>query len=420
MPADAFIAIGISKGPSGISIKMNLFLTKDQKLLSQEQVTEYQRFDVESVKKQAQFMVDNLLKKIPYSGVITSRQGTRVTVNLGRQDGITPDQVLTVIQIIKVTRHPKFNFIVSTEKEVLGKIKLLKVDDTLSFGRIVTEKETGSIQANAKIAGLDSVTYANTDTLSDSQDSAEALAQTPEGQVSFGSNPTSWLPQRKPTFGMVGARLGIGMFNENVKETQSMNAKDPYYPMIALEGEVWLTPTWSMHASIRQGVISTDNPRSAGSPSELSHSLSAYDFLMGYNMRLGSVVNAPKVEALFGFSTYRLYVDESTPAGLTTKTYSGIKLGVGGAYPIGPDSPYSVGANLFFTFQTKLKESPSISGSGDHTVNNFGGYVDKQMTINLKARFALDFELYSSDFKGSVSSSSQKHTTFSTGLYYLF
>jgi len=418
--ADAFVSTSVVKGPAGITIKMSLFLKSDQKLLAQESLIGSKQLDVEAVKRNSADLINKLLKKIPYTGLVLSRQGNRVTVNLGRRDGLVADQVLTVIQIIKLNRHPKFNFLVSTEKEVIGKVRILKVDETLSFGRIVSEKESGAIQLHAKLTGMDDVVYSNVDSYTEGEDGVTALQDRPEGKITFGENPISWLPQRKPTFGSVGARIGIGRFAENVKTTDTLDASAPIYPSVSLEGEVWLTPVWSIHANIRQGVITTDNPVSGASPSELSRSLSAYDFLFGYNMRLGASITAPKVEALFGFATYRLFTDQSNPPGLTTKTYSGPKFGVSGSYPIGGASPYSLGANLHFLFNSKLKESGGAAGSGpSNSVNNFGFFVDKAMGVNLKARFALDFELYSSDFSGG-NSASQKHTVGSAGLHYLF
>lgn len=418
--ADALIATSISKGPSGIAIKMDLFLKADRLLLAQEALSNIQRFDVEAIKKLTADMYSKLVKHLPYNGLVLSRQGTRVTLNMGHKDGIEPEQVLPVIQIIKSTRHPRFHFLISTEKEIIGKIKVLKVDDTLSFGRIVTEKGAGTIQANAKIASLENVNYTNTDSLSDNHTGEDSLSERPDADVNYGKKPVAWLPERKPTFGVVGARLGLGSYQENVETgTNSLSATDTPYPSIALEGELWLTPAWSMHAQLRQGIISSQNPMPSSQPSKLSHRLAAYDFLFGYNMRLASSVSSPKVELLFGFSSYELFVDSSSPQGLTTKAYSGPKLGVSGSYPVGEGSPYSFGANLNFLFQSRLNETPNISGNGSNTATAFGTFVDKQLHMNLKARVQLDFEMYSSTFSGGASAS-QKHTTLSGGLYYLF
>jgi hypothetical protein len=419
--ADAFVVTSIIKGPGGIAIKMDLFLKSDQQLLAQESINAIQRFDTEGVKKQSNDLLERLLKKIPYNGLILSRQGTRVTLNLGTKDGINVNQMVSVIQIIKSVRHPKFHFLVSTEKEVIGKVKVLKVDDTLSFGRIVTEKGAGSIQPNSKIATVEDVTYSNTDSLSDTQSGEDVMGEKPDAKINYGKNPVAWLPEHKPTFGVVGARIGVGQFQENTDAggTSTLSSYAAIYPSIALEGELWLTPAWSMHAQIRQGIITTSNPVPSGSPSTLSHRLSVYDFLFGYNMRLANSIAAPKVEVLFGYSSYELYVDQSNPVGLTTKTYSGPKFGVSGTYPLGPDSSYSLGANLDFMIKTSLSESPSISGSGSSSATTFGAFVDKQLYVNLKARYQLDFEIYETSFD-SGGSASQKHTTVSGGLYYLF
>jgi hypothetical protein len=180
-----------------------------------------------------------------------------------------------------------------------------------------------------------------------------------------------------------------------------------------------LTPSWTAHADIRQGIITTGNPVNGGQPGHLSHRLSVYDFLFGYNLRLTSSVNSPKLEALLGYTSYDMFVDQSTPAGITSKTYSGPKVGLSGWYPIAPDSPYSIGANLYFMFATKLSESPGSSGSATNRASQFGIFGDKQLSNNLKARVALDFELYASDFSGS-DTSSQEHQTLSGGIYYMF
>jgi len=45
-----------------------------------------------------------------------SRTGNRVTVDIGRQDGVKDGSILTISQIISVKRHPKFHFIVEQTK----------------------------------------------------------------------------------------------------------------------------------------------------------------------------------------------------------------------------------------------------------------------------------------------------------------
>lgn len=421
LKSDAFLATRVTKGPGGISIKMNLFLKKDHSLLAQEEVTGLQSLDVDSVQKASENLLKKVMRHIPYEGVILSRQGNRVTLNLGLRDGVKGGDVVSVIQIIKLNRHPRFEFLVGSEKEILGRVRLNKVENTLSFGRIVTEKEPGAIQVNAKVSGISPVSYADAGEWSDeSVNVYDDLMQRPDSQLSFGERPREWIPKNRPTFGAIGAHLGLGRYSSNIKTgSETVNTKtDLAYPFITLHGELWITPTWSVHTLLRQGIISTDNPGASG---DLSHALSSYELLFGYNLRLGGGTWAPKVEFFGGYSTYRLTVDKTDSNLFTTKTYQGPKIGVSGYYPLSPESRHSVGASLSMFLSPKLKESPTAASSSKNDVKQFGIFIDRQMQVNLNARLGLDFELYSSDLVGGqADSSSQRHTTTSLGLQYLF
>lgn len=425
---DAFFVGRVSKGPNGISLALNFFLTKDKKLFAKGEVRDYKRIDISSLKDQMDSLQNQILQKIPYGGLVISRQGNRVTVNLGKQDGLQPDQVLSVIQVIKLNRHPKFNFIINTEKEILGKVKLVKIDDALSFGMILTEKEKGAIQKDSKIANLDFVTYPETSLLSPGSTPEGQIGERKDNDVVFGKDAKPWVPKKPPTFGQVGARLGLGMYRGNMElQSGSLNSKNSNYPLVYLEGEVWITPEYSIHADIKQAVIAISNPRSGSSPTELNQSLSAYSLLFGYNWRLGPNIWGPKVEALFGYSTYRLFVDNSNPRGLTTLEYGGFKLGVDGSFPVSSDGLWSVGARVFLFIKSSLNESPNASGGNPkNSINQFQIYGFYKFRENMKLISSLDVEMYSTSYSGAgdsadvASSVSQKHTTLSGGIQYMF
>lgn len=426
--ANAFFACRISKGPNGVTIILSLFLTKDAKLLAKATMKDERSFDVAELKKQIEELLSKVTAQIPYQGRILSRDGQRVTVNVGRKDGIQAGQIISVVQLIAATRHPKFNFLINTEKEIIGKVKILKVDETLSFGTLVTEKEKGAVRKGAKIAGLDFVTYPETSALSDPS-GGQDLTERQDSKVAFGDNPSSWLPKRTPTFGQVGARLGNTFYSgtTSVDGVGALNGSTYLAPSVSLDLELWLTPAISMHAAFKQGIIPIDNPRDGSSPNNLNQSLTQYELLFGYNFRFSPTAWGPSVELLAGYLNYRLFVDDASPEAFTTMTYSGIKAGVRGNFPIDKASLYSGGAEAFMIFQPNLSESPVTSGaSSKSTINMFGVFGFKKLSENLKAMAKLDFEQYTSSFSGAgtraenASSSSQRHTTVSGGLYYLF
>jgi len=179
-----------------------------------------------------------------------SRQNTRVTLNLGKRDGITVDQVVTAVLIINEERHPKFGFLVSTEKEVLGKIRIEKIEDTLSFGNIISEKTRGTIVKNTKIEKSDFVEYKGSGYLAANEDPT-----TPGyDKTTFGKNPNHWVPLDPPTFGRIGMSLGMGSYTNNTDLSSEgpIQAQTNFFPQVRLDGELWITPELNMNASLRQ------------------------------------------------------------------------------------------------------------------------------------------------------------------------
>jgi hypothetical protein len=195
---------------------------------------------------------------------------------------------------------------------------------------------------------------------------------------------------------------------------------DSVYPRVALAGELWMTPQWSLHAELQQGILEVPNP-SSGGPNKLSQNLNVYDFLVGYNFRMGPSVFGPQVEILGGYSLYTMSTDNTGASGLTSVTYSGLKFGLQGSYPITADQSWSAGAKMFFMPWANFRETPGGSGKASNTINVIGLGLGKRISNNLKGVADLDWELYSTKFSGgSASSVSQRHVTLSAGLFYLF
>lgn len=430
LQADAFFVGKVTKGPRGISLLLEMYLTKDRKLFARAEARDLKRFELGPLKEQMADLYRQLIEKIPYRGRVLSRQGNRVTVNLGAKDGVSPDRFVDVIQVSKILRHPKFDFIVNAEKEIIGKIKILKVDDTLSFGMIVSEKERGAIQKNSKVGALDFVSYEDPQGLSAESGLTGPTSINKDNLIAFGENAKAWKPKPQPSFGQVSARLGIGQLQENMqlKTTGSLSATDSFYPSLILQGEIWLTPNYTVHAGLRQGIIAISNPLSGSTPDKLSQSLTETEILFGYNFRISPSVWGPRVEVLAGYSLYQLYVDDSNPQAFTTMRYSGVKLGIDGSFPVDDAGQWSLGAKLFLFVSPSLSESPTSSSDGQASnINQFAIYGFKKVSDNLKVIGQIDFELYSTNFSGNggtrtdpATSASQRHTTFSAGVGYLF
>lgn len=421
---DAALAARVVRGPKGISINLVLFLKADGKVLLQVDERDINKSDLASVKEEVLKLYDSIFGKLPYDGFLLSRQGERVTMNLGRLDGIQENQILSAIQIIKLERHPKFNFLIRTEKEVLGKIRVLKVEDTLSFGRIIVEKEKGAIGKLTKISGSEFVTYDQKLTLSnETVDYKEHPA--------FGKDPKEWKPLKAASFGQIGLRLGLSHFssNTNIPSVGNLDSSTSIAPSIALDGELWVTSNFIASVFLRQGIMQLSNPRTGSTPEDLSVSTSAYRVLLGYQFMLEDSFWGPKLEAQVGYAQYRSFVDDSQPRAFTTMQFSGLQFGLRGGLPITEEKDWFAGAGFVISYDPKLKESPVTSGgSSKNTVNTFNVYVQRKLRENLRATGNIDFEMYSANFSGRGSrgsneiatSASQQNIMLSGGIYYLF
>lgn len=421
--ADAFIVGRVVRMAEAVEIQLGLFLKADSKLLLEEKSGEIGRTDIPGLKVEAQNLTKKLIAKIPYDGKVMSRVGERVTLNLGKIDGVKEGQVLSVVQISSMVRHPKFDFLVNTEKVLLGKLLVLKAEDQLSFARITSEKEKGAISIGNKVAGLQFVEYTD-DTTQLSAFSAKAQ------KVSFGENPQPWVPVDPPGFGRVGARLGVGLFDAatQLNNAGSIAASNSAYPHIAIDGEVWITPSWMVTAKLQQAVIKIPNDASS-SPKNLNQALGFYEVLAGYNIRMNEHIWGPEVAVLAGWYNYRLFVDDSDPRTFTTFAFSGPKIGVRGALPFGPSQEWRFGAEFYLYLSPKLSETPVQSGDrSSNTINHFGVFGGKRLGERLMITGHLDFMQATVNFSGlgtrgggeSASSASQRHTQLSAGIHYFF
>lgn len=416
--ADAVIASRVTKSSSGITMHISLFLKADGKLISKEVLKEKSSYDIKQIKAATGDLFKKVIKQIPYDGIVLSRTNALVTINLGKKDGLAPGQMLSAVLIIKANRHPKLNFIISSDKEVLGKIRLDKVDDTISFGQILVEKNVGAIRKDTKVLGIDFVTYSNSPI-----DEAFNAPIDSKNNPTFGENPKEWRPADPPTFGKVGATLGLGQFRYNTHQSgDALNGDARLYPSVKLMGELWFTSNLIGNFEITQGIASIRNPNSSGSPNELSVNQSDYSLSFGYNFMIQDDFFGPSVLLSLGYAKFGIDIDSATPTpALRSTQYSGLFFGVRGTVPVSLDQKWNLGGALKYFLKSDLTESPASSGGSDNTMTQFSILAHYQKNTRLRYVGSIDFSLFSSKFSGGDSTdTSQKFTILSGGIEYLF
>lgn len=426
--AEALITARISKGPGGINLKLQLLTLPDGRLLIQESAENIDRFETSDIKDQFIILYRKLMRKMPYAGIIMSRKGNLVTMNFGSLHGAKEGEEINSIQILKVLRHPKLNFITSVDQEIMGSIRLTKVEDALSFGVVTKERSEGTIRTGSKVLPKEFIVYPDA-TVDAAKKDVTPLNERGDSQVALGQNPKEWVPLKEPSFGRLGLMVGLGSvgYSTNLTTAGSLSASTSLAPAIKLESELWLNPYWFINFNLKQLVFNVSNPLDGSSPGTLNISTQRYDFAIGHNFLMQEDFFGPKVYFLFGSMKHSSYVDSSTPLAFTSASFGGLFFGVGGSFPQEEGSKYTLGAGLNYVLSPSLSESPSTSGdSSTRSVNQFYFNVLFALSQRMKIKTAIEFESYGANFSGAgtrvdpASSLGQRITTITSGLEYQF
>ena len=424
---DAFIAGRIAKGPQGLSIRLALIEGSQGIPLAIETKTEIKNFETEDLKRDLAQVYTQLKNKIPYQGVIMSRRESIVTINLGDKSGLRPGQEVEAIQITQVQRHPRFGFLINTEKEIMGKIRITKVDHALSFGTVTSERSEGALKPGYKIGLENFVKYAEPGKTKDGKFVPE-VTQGPGSELAFGNNPQEWKPMDPPTFGKVALMMGLGDYsisntlNNGVSASSHSNML--MTPSFHVEGEMWLSAHWFAALELHQYVAKLDNGYPGSQPDTLNIQTLETQLVGGYNVLPTEEFWGPKLQLMFGLGQMDSKVEGSTPTAYTSMKYGGPILGIAGSIPLSEETalPITLGGKFTYNWHPTMSEEPISSGSSTNSISIFTISTDYQRTERMGLRAELSFHQYDSNFStsGRASSASQAMTTIAGGVVFLF
>ena len=414
--ADAFLAGRIAKGPAGISIRLAMFNTDQGFPIGIESKSEIKAFETEDLKRELTDLYNKLIRRLPYRGFITSRRGFDVTLNIGRNQNLKEGQEIYAVQITNVQRHPKFGFLINADKEIMGKIRITKVENSVSFGMISAERTEGLLKAGFKVTYDDMIDYPDG-------------IQNPDSQLAFGQNPHEWAPLAPPTFGKLALMAGLGNYavNNNLRTAGSSTGGNNVVPSVHVEGEMWLSPNWFLDGELHEYTTFIGNSLAGSSPSKLSLQTQEWQLMVGYNFLATEEFWGPKLQLLGGLSEMDSKIDDSTPTSFTSVKYGGPAIGFGGSMPVGKKDPIWIGGRFIYFWHPHLDESPVTSGTdSSNSISDFSLYGEYQTSNRLAYKTELMFHQYSSNLSGtgtrfdSATSITHNLMTLTAGLVFLF
>lgn len=413
--ANAIMTSRVLRGPKGLHMRMTLYVGPQGYPLVQESKTVPKSDSLDDIQKTFSELYDVTRNRLPYDGIILSRTGQNVTISMGRNYSLSPGNQVDVIQILQIKRHPKHHFMVSSEKSIIGKVVLTKVENALSFGRISFEKEPNVIRPTNKVISQRMIKYPN----------AEELIQDPN----FGPSPQEWIHQSDPQFGKIILWAGIGNYSQtaDLQTEGGISGNSPLSPTIKLDSELWLNQLWFLGFSTMQSAFTLSNPVDGDSPSNLSTTLSSYSIAGGYNWLLGPNFYGPKIQLALGLHQWTSDPAKSSPTvAFSRLKFGGMYLGFNGSLNIADELPWEVGAQFKFFLTTSVSENPSSGSASSPNITDFSIYTRYRKNSRLSYMGQLAFEGYSSDFSGSGSrpdpatETSYKNTLVLFGVEYAF
>jgi hypothetical protein len=413
--SQALITSRILRGPQGLSLRMTLYVGASGFPLVQEGKISPKTDSLDNIKNEYKNIYEVVHNRLPTDGEILSRSGNEVTLNVGANWNLKPGQSIDAIQILKIQRHPKLHFIVGAEKAILGKIKLTKVDDYLSFGKIAFEKEPNALRVATKILAARATVY--------------PTGNEKVNDPAFGENPTEWTPIPPPQFGKLTLLAGISSYTQNadLQSYGGISASSPISPTIKLDGEVWINQDWYLEFATSQSAFTLFNPVTGDSPGRLNTTVSSYTIAGGHNWLLGPDFFGPKMQFSFGLHQWASDPDQSAPTlAFTRMQFGGMYLGFQGTFAVTDGSPWDIGAQFKFYLTKNVTESRSSGNSSSVNMIDFSILAKYRKSIRMSYVGYVIFENYSAEFSGSSSRPdpaqkvSHKNNQLLLGLEYAF
>lgn len=421
LKADAVLTGRVQKGPAGLTLRLTLYVGSSGLPLLVEETVEPRQFSLDRMNVLLKESLQRLRDRLPFHGVVSSRRGQQVTINLGQNSGLRDGDVVDIIQILKINRHPKLSFMISTDKEILGKARIFKADEELSFANLIYEKEAGVVVPQLKVLAPRPIIYPEPI----SNGGASARSDAP---LAFGEKPIEWLPEPTPQYGRAQILGGIGQYSQSssFRAGGGVSGSNSLTPNLALMAEGWLNRDWWIGFSLRQSAFSVNNGMANSTPGKINMSLSKYDVSAGYNFLLGNDFFGPKLQLSLGMAQFKARADDSSPLLFSNMDFGGTFVGFNFNTDIGEESLWDVGARMKYYLSPSAGDSADSGSVKSVSANDFAFLLARRVRQNFRYVGELNFEYYSTDFDNNgsrnpaVKSNSHRATTLWLGLEYAF
>jgi len=359
------------------------------------------------VQKTGQAFLD-LVQSIPFDGTVLKRDGYLVVLD-GGKGTFTPGMRLPTYTLEKEDGKLSFS--------ETGQVLIQKVEDNISFGKVLVEKKPSEVLSGNKIRLSEKLA---------TNDVPELIQAVNDANRDPASELVADFEVTKGEIGRLAVNFGADLVEfRNQATTGDTNSSNVFFPGAQLEGELWFTSRWYMDTSLGFGFGNYAN--TLGVPSDKqSSSLTSFRLQFGYRMNILAPERGPVIYAKLGYGKQAYNLGTVEPVQFTSITYGGMLLSGGIRIPY--DDALNLGAEINTLVFPSIAEAPLSSGSDQSQINCwdfvFRGTYSLNSKVDLEGR--LIFRNAGANFSGDtdnpnpISQATQSSKILQLGVSYYF
>lgn len=381
---DAAILVELSRREEVFDLTLTLVSVEPGEVMAQAvQKIEPPYSQEKFTQKTAQAFTE-LMRNIPFDGTVLKRDGYLVVLD-GGKGTFSPGMRLPTYTVEKEEGKLTFN--------ETGQILVQKVEEDLSFGKVLVERKPLEVLSGNKLRLADKLA---------TNDVPELMQSVTDQNREPASELVADFEVSKGEIGRIAVNFGTDLVEfKNLATSGSVDSANVFFPGAQIEGELWFTSRWYIDSSLGLSFGRYGNSLNQPTLRETS-SLSSFRLQFGYRMNILAPEKGPVIYAKLGYGKQAYNLGTTEPLRFTSITYGGMLLTGGIRIPSGEN--LNLGAEINTLIFPSIAEAPFSSGSDPSQINCWDLVFKTSYSLN--SRVDLDgrliFRNSGSDFSGAT------------------
>jgi len=310
----------------------------------------------EIIEKNIKDITAKLISRIPYKALVTDVKEEEIIINAGRFHGIDEGSRLSIFEIKGIKRHPFTNEIINIEREDIGELTAVRVEDAITSAKIKEIKKGKRAEVNNKIDFKPSLKV-----IADNSQRKKEFLTKKEKAVTE-EKVKKEVKAEKRNYNIVGIDAIVGYatndysFNSNeLKFTRKAGS----FLTAGFKGELWPVSFLGIDLLYKTGWLKFNKIGTASIDTKASPYWLSANFK--YRYIFTEKAASPHLFGKVGYHIYNFPVDKSDSQYFNNYSYKGIDIGIGAKIPFWD----SFGINISGDYLPSLsvKEDPVTSGA---------------------------------------------------------